>query len=101
LTDNFEYFSEDPILAGKMAAAYIEEVQSQGVGRSLKHYAAANNQEFERMATSSNLDERTLHEVYLPALKSPSKRPSPGSVTRRLPTRTCGSALTCSMRRTA
>jgi beta-glucosidase len=65
---NFEYFSEDPVLAGRLAAAYIEGVQSQGVGTSLKHYAV-NNQEFERMATSSNVDERTLHEIYLPAFE--------------------------------
>lgn len=65
---NFEYFSEDPLLAGKLAAAYIAGVQAQGVGTSLKHYAV-NNQEFERMATSSNLDERTLNEIYLPAFE--------------------------------
>jgi beta-glucosidase len=76
---NFEYFSEDPVLAGRLAAAYIEGVQSQGVGTSLKHYAV-NNQEFERMATSSNLDERTLNEIYLPAFEIAVKEGKPWTV---------------------
>lgn len=65
---NFEYFSEDPVLAGQMARAYIGGVQGEGVGTSLKHFAV-NNQEFERMATSSDVDERTLHEIYLRAFE--------------------------------
>jgi beta-glucosidase len=65
---NFEYFSEDPFLTGKLATAYIKGVQSQGIGTSLKHFAA-NNQEFERMVTSSILNDRTLHEIYFPAFE--------------------------------
>lgn len=60
---NFEYFSEDPFLAGTLAAAYVAGVQSQGVGASLKHFCA-NNREWDRCFQSSELDERTLMEIY-------------------------------------
>lgn len=76
---NFEYFSEDPILAGQLAAAYIQGVQNEGVGTSLKHFAV-NNQEFERMVSSSNLDERTLREIYLPAFEIAVTQAQPWSV---------------------
>ncbi|HYH98267.1 glycoside hydrolase family 3 C-terminal domain-containing protein [Hyalangium sp.] len=76
---NFEYFSEDPVLAGHMAASYIQGVQSEGVGTALKHFAA-NNQEFERMVSSSNLDERTLREIYLPAFEIAITQAQPWSV---------------------
>lgn len=65
---NFEYFSEDPYLAGKLAGAYIRSLQKQGVAACVKHFAA-NNQETMRMSGSSNMDERTLHEIYLPAFE--------------------------------
>ena len=60
---NFEYFSEDPILAGRMGKAYIEGVQAKGIGTSLKHYIA-NNREFDRLSESCEVDERTLREIY-------------------------------------
>lgn len=73
---NFEYISEDPYVAGELSSAYINGVQSEGVGTSIKHFAA-NNQEFERMYGSSEIDERTLREIYLSAFETAVKKSDP------------------------
>ena len=76
---NFEYFSEDPFLAGELAASLINGIQSKGVGTSLKHFAA-NNQEYQRFMMSSEIDERTLREIYLPAFETAVKKGRPWTV---------------------
>ncbi|QJD88234.1 glycosyl hydrolase [Cohnella herbarum] len=76
---NFEYYSEDPHLAGEIGAAYVKGLQSQGVGACVKHYAC-NNQEHERMSISSEVDERTLREIYLPAFEKIVQEAKPWSI---------------------
>lgn len=76
---NFEYYSEDPYLAGKLAASYIKAIQEEGVGASLKHFAV-NSQEYRRLTSSSNVSVRALREIYLANFELAVKQGRPWTV---------------------
>ena len=76
---NFEYLSEDPFLAGEMVASLIDGIQGKGVGTSLKHFTA-NNQETRRLSISAEVDERTLNEIYLTAFETAVIKAQPWTV---------------------
>ncbi|MBR6382315.1 MAG: glycoside hydrolase family 3 C-terminal domain-containing protein [Lachnospiraceae bacterium] len=76
---NFEYYSEDPLLAGTLASAYVKAMQECGVGTSLKHFAC-NSQETHRMTSNSMVDRRALHEIYLAAFEQVVREAKPATV---------------------
>lgn len=76
---NFEYFSEDPVLSGQIAASYVEGMQGENVGACLKHFAM-NNQEKNRQSSSSNVDERTMREIYLRGFEIAVRQAKPVSI---------------------